>query len=222
MDAGTREGPTAGVTTVVAMLLFACLSVHTLAWGPNDPGDASADPDGDRLDNLDEFRAGSDPLKPDTDMGGCWDGWEVLYGLDPTDPRDDLFDPDGDGWHNFREFLEGTNPLNPNTDGDNYPLDSTDPHPLIPDNKGECGPPIWPYEPPRDTPGNGNGMGQGEGEGQGTRQSIGQGNGQGQARGQGLGSSEGQGQGQGTGADPLPDHFRHDADHDGIEEPRPV
>jgi hypothetical protein len=116
----------------VTMIIIVSSSTAT-AWGPNDPNDKNADPDNDKLGNLDEFRAGSNPLNPDSDGGGCPDGWEVQYGLDPTNPKDDLFDMDNDGWSNLREFLEGTNPLNPNTDEDKYPLDSTDPNPLIPD-----------------------------------------------------------------------------------------
>ncbi len=170
-----------------------------LAWGPNDPTDKKADPDGDKLGNLDEFKAGTNPLNPDTDNGGCWDGWEVLYGLDPTNGADDLFDTDNDGWSNYREYLEGTNPRNPNTDGDRFPLDSTDPHPLIPDGYNDVRDgrgigigPGGPGEPP-----DGNGMGQGQGVGQGSGQGQGQGNGQGQGQGQGQGSGQGQGQGQG-------------------------
>jgi hypothetical protein len=139
-------------------LVLSCVILTTTglagAWGPNDPTDANADPDGDMLGNLDEFRAGSDPMDPDTDGGGCWDGWEVLYGLDPTDATDDWIDSDDDGWINIREFLEGTNPMNPNTDNDGFPLDSTDPYPLVPDGR----PPkkIWPsypaYPAPRPMP----------------------------------------------------------------------
>jgi hypothetical protein len=76
----------------------------------------------------------------DTDGGGCWDGWEVFYGLDPTNHKDDLLDNDDDGWSNYREFFEGTNPLNPNTDRDKYPLDSADPYPLIPNNEDDTPP----------------------------------------------------------------------------------
>ncbi len=118
-------------------LLMIASSFTASAWGPMDPTDTKADPDDDKLGNLDEFKAGTNPLNPDTDGGGCWDGWEVTYGLDPTNPDDDLFDTDNDGWTNLREFLEGTNPLNPNTDGDQYPLDSTDPNPLVPDTRGD-------------------------------------------------------------------------------------
>jgi hypothetical protein len=188
-----------------------------LSWGPNDPNDANADPDGDHLTNLDEFRAGTDPLKPDSDGGGCWDGWEVLYGLDPTDPLDDALDPDDDGWPNYREFLEGTSPINPNTDGDHYDVDSTDPHPLIPDNKGETGIEEWPYDGPVRAPGNGDGIGQGESDNQGTEQSLGGGNGQGQGQGQNVGSGQGQAQGQGaTNGDQHDPPV--DQDHDGIPE----
>ena len=114
--------------------LIVIMSSTVAAWGPTDPSDKKADPDGDKLGNLDEFRAGTNPLNPDSDLGGCQDGWEVSYGLDPTNPADDLFDTDNDGWTNLREFLEGTDPTNPNTDNDGYPLDSTDPNPLIPDD----------------------------------------------------------------------------------------
>lgn len=119
--------------TVVCACLLLATATCVLAGGPNDPTDATDDPDGDKLVNIDEFRAGTNPLLPDTDFGGCWDGWEVIYGLDPTNPLDDAFDSDNDGWTNLREFLEGTNPRNPNTDTDCYPLDSTDPRPLVPD-----------------------------------------------------------------------------------------
>ncbi len=153
------------IALMVALMLVASAGT-ALAWGPTDPTDRKADPDGDKLGNLDEFRAGTNPLNPDTDGGGCWDGWEVMYGLDPANIRDDNFDSDNDGWTNIREFREGTNPLNPNTDNDNYPLDSTDPHPLTPDDpwyhsKGGIGTGFG------SGAGQGYGMGQGQGEGPG-------------------------------------------------------
>lgn len=153
-------------TPIVLSILLLLLASPAVAWGPNDPSDADADPDSDGLGNLGEFQAGTNPLDPDTDDGGAWDGWEVLYGLDPTDPRDDHYDSDNDGWSNYREFLEGTDPRNPNTDGDRYPLDSTDPYPLIPYGNAR---------PPDDTDPDG-WMGQEGGETMGQGQDGGQGN----------------------------------------------
>ncbi len=135
---------------LIVVCMFVASAGMAGAWGPNDPTDGKADPDGDKLGNKDEFRYGSNPLIPDTDGGGCWDGWEVMYGFLPTYPKDDQMDVDNDGWTNYREFLEGTNPLNPNTDDDCFPIDSTDPHPLIPD--GPNGDPDGPGVPPGEVP----------------------------------------------------------------------
>ncbi|NIP34544.1 MAG: hypothetical protein GWN18_06335, partial [Thermoplasmata archaeon] len=88
-----------GAPTFVTVLILLAASTAS-AWGPNDPDDAHLDPDGDGLDNLGEFQAGTDPFDPDTDDGGAWDGWEVMHGFDPTDPRDDHWDSDNDGWSN--------------------------------------------------------------------------------------------------------------------------
>ena len=140
------------LTAAFVSLMMMTSAMSAYAWGPNDPTDKNADPDGDKLGNLLEFRLGTNPLNPDSDGAGCWDGWEYLYGLDPALPRDDLYDTDNDGWSNYREFLEGTNPLNPNTDNDCYQIDSTDPHPLIPDggidDDGGIGPNPNPYPEP--------------------------------------------------------------------------
>ncbi|UCC93180.1 MAG: hypothetical protein JSW25_00430 [Thermoplasmata archaeon] len=131
---------------IVSLFLIVSAASAT-AWGPNDPSDKMADPDGDNLGNLDEFRAGSNPLVPDTDGGGIPDGWEVKYGLDPTNPDDDTYDMDGDGWDNLKEWQVGTHPLKANTDDDSYPIDSTDPDPLHPDGDMYVDPP-----PPLPTP----------------------------------------------------------------------
>jgi len=50
------------------------------------------DPDHDKLNNLGEYRNGTDPHNSDTDGDGIPDGAEVALGLDPTDP-----DANGDG-----------------------------------------------------------------------------------------------------------------------------
>ncbi len=52
---------------------------------PLDPSDAALDQDNDALTNLQEYLAGSDPTKVDTDQDGLSDKYELDNGLDPTD-----------------------------------------------------------------------------------------------------------------------------------------
>jgi hypothetical protein len=53
---------------------------------PNDPSDASKDPDGDGLTNLQEYQQGTNPHLADTDGDGINDGLEVQTGSNPLDP----------------------------------------------------------------------------------------------------------------------------------------
>jgi len=52
---------------------------------PYDASDAGSDQDGDGVTNLQEYRAGSDPTKEDTDRDGLSDRYELDNNLDPTD-----------------------------------------------------------------------------------------------------------------------------------------
>lgn len=94
--------------------------------------DASDNPDGDELNNLEEYLAGRIPilddqfgegfnasgdfstdtigLAPDTDGDLMPDDWESFYGLNPLvfSANDD---PDNDGWTNLEEYNAGTNPI---------------------------------------------------------------------------------------------------------------
>ncbi len=80
-----------------------------------DPGDATGDPDGDTLTNLEEFLAETNPNLADTDSDGLGDADEInVYGTDPT-----AADTDGDGLADGDEVATyGTDPLLADTDGD--------------------------------------------------------------------------------------------------------
>ena len=74
------------------------------------------DADGDGVRDIDEFKAGTDPLVADTDGDGLPDRWEIRCGTDPTNPDDAHADPDGDGVDNAAEYELGTDPLAPDPD----------------------------------------------------------------------------------------------------------
>ncbi|HNQ88277.1 MAG TPA: hypothetical protein PKM73_06665 [Verrucomicrobiota bacterium] len=95
------------------------------------------DPDGDGLDNLGEFLAGSDPTKPDTDLDGLNDKEEVAAGTNPRNP-----DTDGDGLGDDAEVkTHGTNPNAADTDGDRLSdeaeVNTTQTDPLKADSDGD-------------------------------------------------------------------------------------
>ena len=81
---------------------------------------ATADFDGDGLNNADELFWLCDPFLADSDGDGFGDGWEVMVGWDPmqNNATNANLDPDNDGWDNATEHLRGTNPNAVDSDGD--------------------------------------------------------------------------------------------------------
>jgi hypothetical protein len=99
--------------------------------------DAARDLDRDGLRNLGEYRAGSNPRKPDGDRDGTLDGHEdrdrdrvdnANEDRERTHPRkkdsdrdgvgDGKEDADGDGLDNHGEDVTGNDPIDPDTDDD--------------------------------------------------------------------------------------------------------
>ena len=80
---------------------------------------ASADQDVDKLCNLYEYYAGTDPTETgteDDDDDGIKNDWETWHGLDKDDPSDADEDPDLDGFTNLEEYQNngenfGTDPF---------------------------------------------------------------------------------------------------------------
>jgi hypothetical protein len=77
-----------GIAFVMICAAFLTLGVFVTAMDPLDDSDAFEDPDGDELNNAQEFEHGTDPLDPDSDDDTLPDGWEVKFGLNPLDPSD--------------------------------------------------------------------------------------------------------------------------------------
>lgn len=93
-------------------------TVHGL--NPDDPTDATSDPDNDLLVAADEFLLGTKENNPDSDGDGIPDGVEYASSLDPRDPSDAQEDLDGDGVSNLDEYLANTD-LN---DKESFPTDN--------------------------------------------------------------------------------------------------
>ncbi|UZE94371.1 PA14 domain-containing protein [Alkalimarinus alittae] len=103
---------------------------YELALGldPLDKTDATADSDGDLLNNLDEFLLRTDPFNKDTDGDGIDDGYEVAYGLNALNASDATLDLDQDGTSNFDEYLAGTDA----NDSESFPAPPAPPEPSEP------------------------------------------------------------------------------------------
>jgi len=71
--------------------------------------DEFVDLDLDELDDVTEYRIGSNPISTDSDLDGLSDGDEYFnHHTSPTER-----DSDGDGFTDHEEFLDGMDPLNP-------------------------------------------------------------------------------------------------------------
>ncbi len=157
------------IAAVAVMALMTMISITVIGTSdglnPLSNKDADYDPDGDMLDNVAEFAAGSDPNNWDTDGDGLPDGWEVESGMSPVDPSDASDDFDFFGgeenanfnlvdypYDNYAEYYRlayvdsqtgedvyrATDPTNADTDGDGL-LDPDDQFPWDYSNDGTGG-----------------------------------------------------------------------------------
>jgi LPXTG-site transpeptidase (sortase) family protein len=108
-----------------------------------DPSDSNKDNDNDGANNLTEFSYQTNPLDPDSDRDGYFDGeeiangfnpngsgrldadedgmpdwWEEKFAMNKNDSRDANLDSDGDGLSNIDEFSSKTNPNKNDSDSD--------------------------------------------------------------------------------------------------------
>lgn len=89
---------------------------HPAILNKNNAADATQDPDGDNLNNKNEYLKGSDPQNPDTDGDGLNDGADVAAGGSPL-----LADTDSDGLSDFVEATVHNSLLNDSdSDNDNF------------------------------------------------------------------------------------------------------
>jgi parallel beta-helix repeat protein len=81
---------------------------NSFGLNPDNPNDAKSDSDNDSLSNIEEYNNNTNPLEPDTDSDGLFDGQEILeYYTNPTNA-----DTDNDTYSDGEEILAGTDPLN--------------------------------------------------------------------------------------------------------------
>lgn len=64
---------------VCMIMVLGFIAGAASALDPLNDQDPDVDADRDGLTNIQEYRWGTDPTDPDSDGGGCYDGWEVWF-----------------------------------------------------------------------------------------------------------------------------------------------